>query len=327
MSGEQWRPGASLQTLRLRARMLEEIRHFFRQRDVLEVDTPALSRAALTSPAISSFHTCFTGPGAAAGSGAWLHTSPEFFMKRLLAAGLGAIYQVAHVFRDGELGPRHNPEFTLLEWYRPDFSLDQLIEETWQLVQRLLAGQPGLGSLQRISYQELFQRFAGIDGLTGDSARLRWVVLERVGEVPQGLAEDDPDGWKDLILTRLIEPQLKGAWCVSHYPASQAALARLDPQNPAVAERFEIYVDGLELANGFRELTDAAEQRRRMQQENAARQALGLPVMPLDDYFLQALEAGLPDCSGVALGFDRLLMLAAGRNRLEEVLAFDWERA
>ena len=323
-----WRPGATLDTLRLRARLLERVRAFFAARGVLEVETPLLSVAAGTDPALESLRTAYHGPGLPAGQPLYLHTSPEFPMKRLLAAGSGPIYQVARVFRDGEAGARHNPEFTLLEWYRPGWGIDRLMDEVEALVRGLHEGGTALPATRRQPYRDLFREYLDLDPLTANVAELRGRGEGAGLPVPAGLPADDPDPWRDWLLTHLIEPRLgPGLVFVHDYPASQAALARLRSDDPAVAERFELYWDGLELANGFHELGDAAEQRARFAADNHKRRALGLPAMPLDERLLAALDAGLPDCSGVALGLDRLLMRLAGLERIDQVLAFAIERA
>lgn len=329
-----WQPAATLDVLRLRARMLARIRHFFAARGVLEVETPTLSAAAASAPHLASFALDYHGPQAPGQGRLYLHTSPEYPMKRLLAAGSGSIYQICRVFRDGEAGARHNPEFTLLEWYRVGFGLDRLIDEVEQLLRNVLAGFCCLPTAEHYSYNELFRRFGGVEGLTADAASLR-ACLERHGHRPPESmpsagttdATDMLDDWRDLVLTHVIEPQLDGLVFVSGYPASQAALARVSDGAPPVAERFECYLDGMELANGFHELADDDEQRRRFDAENRARAAAGLPQMPLDEHLLAALRAGLPDCSGVALGIDRLMMCAIGARSIEEVLAFPIARA
>lgn len=322
-----WRPTAALGTLRLRAQLLARVRQFFAARGVLEVETPVLSVAATPAPYLDSLTVAYHGPHAPPSGRLYLHTSPEFPMKRLLAAGSGSIYQLCRVFRDGEAGARHNPEFTLLEWYRVDFDLRQLIDEVEALLRSILAGVRELPQAEYWSYRALFQTYAGVDGLTADVGALR-TCLERHGHrPPAGMPEDDPDPWRDLLLTHVIEPQLRGLLFVTGYPASQALLARLEAGNPPVAARFECYLDGVELANGFHELTDVAEQQRRFERENTARAAAGRSPVPPDEYLLAALEAGLPDCSGVALGFDRLMMCAAGVARIDEVLAFGIARA
>ncbi|MDQ5909465.1 MAG: elongation factor P--(R)-beta-lysine ligase [Pseudomonadota bacterium] len=324
-----WRPGADLATLRLRAELLARIRAFFAARGVLEVETPLLSAAAITDPHLASFATVYAGPGPRYGQTLYLQTSPEFPMKRLLAAGSGCIYQIARVFRDGEAGRRHNPEFTLLEWYRVGFDHHRLMDEVAELATALLEDRLPLAEPERLSYQEAFERYLGLNPHRTSVTELA-DCAERCGvSIPPGMPEADVDPWLDLLLTQRIESQLgQGRLCfIYDYPASQAALARLRPGDPPVGERFELYLGGIELANGFHELGDAVEQRRRFEAENAARQAQGLPVMPVDEHLLSALASGLPECAGVALGVDRLAMLAAGKTSLAEALAFPFERA
>ncbi|MBL8251667.1 MAG: EF-P lysine aminoacylase GenX [Candidatus Competibacter sp.] len=319
-----WAPGADWDTLRLRAELLARIRAFFAARRVLEVETPALSAAAIPDPHLASFSTRYTGPGPRHGQALYLHTSPEFPMKRLLAAGSGCIYQIARVFRDGEAGRRHNPEFTLLEWYRVGFDHHRLMGEATELVEALLAGRLALSEPERVSYRDLFERHLRLDPHRATATELAACARRQGLRVPADLSADDPDPWLDLLLTHCIEPQLgqgRLSW-VYDYPASQAALARLRPGDPPVGERFELYLNGLELANGFHELGDAGEQRRRFEGENARRQASGLSPVPVDGALLAALDSGLPDCAGVALGFDRLVMLAAGKASIQEVIAF-----
>ena len=329
MEWAAWRPGADLATLRLRAELLARIRTFFAARKVLEVETPILSAAAITDPHLASFSTVYSGPGGCRDRPLYLQTSPEFPMKRLLAAGSGCIYQIARVFRDGEAGRRHNPEFTLLEWYRVGFDHHRLMDEVAALVTELLAGRLALAEPERLSYRELFQRHCDLDPHRAGVVELMRCAEARNLPIPPGMPIDETDPWLDLLLTHCIEPRLAQGRLVFvyDYPASQAALARLRPGDPPVGERFEAYLNGVELANGFHELGDAEEQRHRFEAENAARQALGLPVMPLDERLLAALAAGLPDCAGVALGFDRLAMLAAGCSSLAEVLAFPLDYA
>ncbi len=329
MTAYHWRPSTDLSVLRLRAELLAQIRAFFAARGVLEVETPALSAVAITDPHLASFKTCYSGPGSQHGRPLYLHTSPEFAMKRLLAAGSGCIYQIARVFRDGEAGSRHNPEFTLLEWYRVGFDHHRLMDEVAELVGMLLAGRLTLAEPERLSYRQIFQHHLNLDPHRATVADLAACAETRNISIPTGMPPDDPDPWLDLLLTHCVEPRLgSGRLTFVHdYPASQAALARLRPDDPPVGERFELYINGIELANGFHELGDAVEQRRRFAQENAARQAVGLPIMPMDEHLLAALEFGLPDCAGVALGFDRLVMLATRKTSLAEVLAFPLDRA
>lgn len=325
MSEIPWQPAAGLDVLRLRAELLTRIRAFFAAREVLEVETPILSHAAIPAPHLESFAVHpVSRPAAVTG---YLHTSPEFPMKRLLAAGAGPIYQICKVFRADEHGRRHNPEFTLLEWYRPDFDADALMTELEALLQALLAGLRPLPPVQRLSYREAFVQYAGVDGLDNAIEPLRAALDEHEVALPADMPADDPDPWRDLLLTQVIEPRLPPAVFLYDYPASQAALARIRPGTPPVAERFELYLDGVEIANGFHELTEAGEQRRRFDAENAARVAQGLAPVPIDEAMLAALEHGLPDCAGVAVGLDRLLMRAAGVDSIDAVLAFPWDRA
>ena len=315
-----WRPSASLDTLRLRARLLAQIRAFFHARDVWEVETPALSQAATPDPHIHSF--ALASP--AGTRPYYLHTSPEFPMKRLLAAGSGSIYQICKVFRNGEAGRRHNPEFTLLEWYRSDFDHHALMHELDVLLRELVSEHLLLKSTQYFSYQQAMQRFVGLDPFTANVDGLQDCAQRHGLEVAS--LGDDRDAWLDLLVSHVLEPALPRDCPVFiyDYPASQAALARVQDQ---VAERFELYINGMELANGFHELADHAEQRRRFELENQHRRQMGLPAMPLDEPLLAALEQGLPDCAGVALGVDRLLMLIAGKMEIAAVLSFDSEHA
>jgi lysyl-tRNA synthetase class 2 len=323
-----WSPSASLDTLRQRARLLQDLRAFFLARGVLEVETPLLSAAASTDPQLRSLLTQYTGPGFPRGCTLYLHTSPEFAMKRLLAAGSGPIFQLCKVFRDGEAGRLHNPEFTLLEWYRPGYDHHALMTEVAELVTQVLKDRVPLGATEWLTYEEAFRRHTGLDALNASGAQ--WAECARQHGIDSaGLAPDAVDGWRDLLLSHLIEPHLgKGHLTFLYeYPASQAALARLRPERPAVAERFELYLQGVELANGFHELGNAGEQRRRFEHDLARRAVLGLASVPPDERLLAALDQGLPACAGVALGVDRLVMLALGAERLADVMAFPIERA
>jgi len=319
-----WQPVATLDVLRLRARILERLRAFFSERAVLEVETPVFSSAAATDPALSSFTTHYTGPLFPRGHDFYCHTSPEFPMKRLLAAGSGSIYQVCKVFRNGESGRIHNPEFTLLEWYRVGFDHRQLMDETAVLVTAVLAGHRSLATPEKLTYREAFERHCGIDPHTADHRALAGAITRHGIQTDLEFGHEDPDVLRDLLLTHVIEPNLgRGRITLLYdYPVSQAALARVRPDNPPVAERFELYLDGIELANGFHELADAGEQQRRFEHDLQRRAASGLPAVPLDARLLSALRAGLPECAGVALGIDRLVMLAAGAKNLREVIAF-----
>lgn len=314
LSGCDWRPAASADMLRLRAQLLADVRGFMTERDVLEVETPLLSQAAVSDPALESFMV---------GSGdepRYLQTSPEFAMKRLLAAGSGPIYQIARVFRYDERGRWHHPEFTILEWYRPGFSVNDMLDEVDALLESL-----AFPAAQRFTYAELFQRALNADPHKASYAQLQELALAL------GLASRDLSHVEllDFLFSEAVAPQLKDRQCaiVQDFPVRQAALARIRSGRPPVAERFELFVDGVEIGNGFHELEDAAEQRRRFQADQAERRRRGLPERPLDERFLAALTAGLPDCCGIAIGLDRLLMLQAGVQAIDAVLAFPCERA
>jgi lysyl-tRNA synthetase class 2 len=321
---EDWRPTASLDTMRMRARLLAQIRAFFSARDVLEVETPLLSSATVTDPHLHSLTTVYQGPGAPEGRILYLQTSPEFAMKRLLAAGSGPIFQICRAFRNQEAGWLHNPEFTLLEWYRPGFDHHALMDE----VDGLLAEVLTLARAERLSYGAAFRGRFGLDPLDATTEELRRAAISAG---LRGISEADRDGWLDLMMSHSVQPTLgRGRPTFLYdYPPSQAALARVRPGPPAVAERFEVFVEGLEIGNGFHELADAAEQRRRLEADVARRRALGLEAVPVDERLLRALAQGLPDCAGVAIGVDRLLMVAAGieRGSIDQVLSFPWDRA
>lgn len=315
-----WTPTADLPALRARAALNASIRAFFETRGVLEVETPVLSRHATVDRHIESFRTV---------DGRWLQTSPEFAMKRLLAAGSGPIYQIARVFRFEEQGRHHNPEFTLLEWYRPGYDHHALMDEVEALVQA--CGGPAQ-RYERLSYAEAFRRHAGFDPHVLDAAALRRAlaragVAEPLGLTPEEIEERD--FWLDLWMSHVVGPRLgREAPAFLHdFPASQAALARVRPGPVPVAERFELFWRGLELANGFHELTDAGEQERRFQADRAWRSERGRMVPPYDVELIYALRAGLPPCAGVALGLDRLLMLLGQREQLADTLAFAADRA
>ena len=322
---DHWRPTASLDVLKLRARTLARIRAFFAERGVLEVETPILSAAGTTEPNLHSFAAYSLAPGGVTAP-RYLHTSPEFAMKRLLAAGSGSIYQIARVFRGGEVGRLHNPEFTMLEWYRVGFGMHALMDEVAGLVADVL--ERPLQAPERSSFAAAFNRYTGLD--PHHATAREFAAAARAHNIDvTGLGPDELDGWRDLLLTHLVEPELgRGRLTFLYdYPASQAALARIRPGDPPVAERFELYLDGVELANGFCELTDADEQRARFERDRRVRAERNLADVPTDESLLAALAQGVPNCSGVALGFDRLIMLAAGATSIAEVIAFPADRA
>jgi elongation factor P--(R)-beta-lysine ligase len=326
-TGEHWRPSASQQRLRARAAALERAREFFGARAVLEVDTPMLVNAPVSDPHLHSASVRLD-PGAAP---LYLHTSPEYAMKRLLAAGSGDIYQISHVVRAEERGRLHNPEFTLIEWYRIGFSLGELMDEVEALVRTLLGEAAAAFGSERLSYREAFVRELSIDPLCAGEDSLAAAARSLGFRCTTTAAGEGSrrDEWLELLMGARVGPQLghSALTFVQGFPASQAALARLDPADAHVAERFELYCEGLELANGFHELASEPEQRARFEADNAERRRRGLPVAPLDERLLAALAAGLPDCTGVALGFDRTLMLAVGAQTIEEVLPFPTARA
>jgi lysyl-tRNA synthetase class 2 len=313
-----------MEMLRLRAEILAKIRVFFAEREVLEVETPLLASAPVTDLHLQALSCRYRGPGADGGRDLFLQTSPEFAMKRLLAAGSGPIYQICKAIRDGEAGTMHNPEFTILEWYRPGLDHHALMDEIDEFLSSILGADTG----ERLTYAEAFERHAGIDPLRASAEQLGSRSRDLLsGEAPD--LGDDRNGWLDLLLSHAVEPQLGNGRpsFVHDWPADQAALARVRPGDPPLAERFEVYVEGVELANGYYELIDDAEQLQRFESDIEARRLAGLPEPPIDVRLLAALEHGLPECAGVALGVDRLVMLAAGTRNIADVLAFPIDRA
>lgn len=325
-----WRPGATLDTLRQRAELLTRLRNYFAKQGVLEVETPLLASAGTTDPHIPSFGFADTVlPGQDGSTQRYLSTSPEFFMKRMLAAGSGPIYQVCKAFRQGEQGRHHNPEFTLLEWYRPGFDHHRLMQDVAALVNKLAEGLREFGPVEYLTYHDCFQQQLGMDPHTATAQALRDCAQQNGLPMVSGLTDDDRDGWLDLLMSLSVQPQLgRDHLCfIYDYPESQAALARVRPGNPAIAERFELFIDGIELANGFHELQDANEQRARFGADLARRQTEGLEPIVLDERLIGALEAGLPACAGVALGLDRLQMVFSGEKHLRNTLSFDYGRS
>ena len=316
-----WQPSAPLNNLRRRAQIINVIRRFFADRDVLEVDTPTLSTAAVSDPHLFPFATDFVPEGGGQARTLYLHTSPEYPMKRLLAAGSGCIWQLCRVYRNGETGRRHNPEFSMLEWYRVGFDHHRLMDEVDDLVDAVL----GCGRSRRVTYASLFEEHLGVDIHRCEDAE-----LARLGQTQCDFrGELDRDGWLNLLFSHCIEPRLLEPTMVYAFPASQAALARVvdgDDRVPSAA-RFELFIKGMELANGYFELTDAAEQARRFAADQQLREALMRPALPTDQRLIEALQQGLPECAGVALGVDRLVMLALGASHIDEVIAFPLHRA
>ncbi|OOF89585.1 elongation factor P lysine(34) lysyltransferase [Rodentibacter ratti] len=312
-----WQPSASIKNLLARAKIIAEIRRFFTDRGLLEVETPVLSEFGVTDLHLSTFSTEFIAPLNEQSKTLWLSTSPEYHMKRLLAAGSGPIFQISKVFRNEEAGNRHNPEFTMLEWYRPHFDMYRLINEVDDLLQQILDCKPA----ESMSYQFVFQEYVGLDPLSASRKELVEAAHQH-----HFMAEEDED--RDTLLqflfSAVVEPKIgqDAPVAIYHFPSSQAALAQLSPEDQRVAERFEFYYKGLELANGFHELTDAGEQRRRFEQDNRQREKMGLPERAIDERLLSALQAGIPNTSGVALGVDRLIMIALNTLSIKDVLSF-----
>jgi lysyl-tRNA synthetase class 2 len=322
-----WQPSTPGDVLRLRADMLAAIRSFFAERSVLEVETPVLCHATGTDPQLDFFSTRFHSPPE--NPALYLQTSPEFAMKRLLAAGSGDIYQICKAFRNAESGRLHNPEFTILEWYRLDFSLSDLMRETTELIQHVLLPLTGLTVEPPVSYQQIFLEKTGLDPLVFDLSCWRDFARQQGFPEALDLCGKNESLWLDFIFSHLVQPQMakNTLYLVYDYPAIQSSLARIKPEESRVAERFEVFFGSIELGNGFRELTDAAEQARRFDQEIRQRKQLGLPVVEKDVRFLAALAQGLPECSGIAIGLDRLLMVLAGKSSIDEVLSFPVARA
>lgn len=317
-----WQPSADIKNLLKRAKIIAEIRQFFTERGLLEVETPVLSEFGVTDLHLSTFSTEFLAPFDNQSKTLWLSTSPEYHMKRLLAAGSGPIFQISKVFRNEEAGNRHNPEFTMLEWYRPHFHMHRLINEVDDLLQHIL----DCPAAESLSYQFVFQEYVGLDPLSAERSELIEAARKH-----NFMAEDneDRDTLLQFLFSEVVEPQIgkERPIAVYHFPSTQAALAQVSPEDQRVAERFEFYYKGLELANGFHELADAQEQRHRFELDNQQRQKCELPTREIDERFLAALEAGMPDASGVALGIDRLMMIALDCEKINDVISFTMDNA
>lgn len=322
MNDSSWRPSASLEILHRRAEFIEAIRRFFRDKGVLEVDTPLLASSTALDPYLDSIQAHYHEAPGVSPRVLYLQTSPEYAMKRLLAAGSGPIFQLGRAFRDSERGRRHNPEFTMLEWYRPGFDLEALMSEVAELVQAVAK----VSVTEWLTYREAFQRHADVDPFIAEERELQALAGELSGLEVGNLERDE---LLDIILSHQVEPCLgqAGGTFIYHYPPSQAALAQTCQSGDVlVAQRFELYVQGIELANGYFELTDADEQVRRFDLDNLQRRRMGKPEIPIDQRFIAALRQGMPSCSGVALGVDRLLMIAVGAQSIDEVIPFPIDR-
>ena len=318
---DHWQPGITTSSLRYRSELLQKLRNFFYQRQVIEVDVPVLARSTVTDSNVESIKS-----GVSGGSG-YLQTSPEYFMKRLLAAGCDDIFCLGKAFRDAESGRRHNPEFTILEWYRCGWNEHQLMDEVAELITQLtdLSAQEGLSVTKR-SYGECFQSVLGVDPHSAELSSLRQLAVT-VGS--QSWAQESRANCLDLIFSLAVEPQLSdGLVFIYDYPACQAALAQthLNTHNQLVSRRFEVFFNKMELANGYMELTDAEQQRQRFGEDCDQRRASNKPELAIDEKLMAALDHGLPPCAGVALGVDRLLMQLQGATSIDQVMAFSWPR-
>lgn len=322
-----WQPTASLANLKKRADLLIKTRAFFAERNILEVETPLLCHASVTDPFIQSFATEYFSGFGSQPKKYYLQTSPEYCMKRLLAAGSGPIYQICKAFRNyGESGRFHNPEFNMLEWYRPGFNHHDLMNEVDDLLQFILQSKPA----EKLSYAELFLKYFDVNPHTTSAEKLKELALKLGTHEIQGIADNDKDAWLQILLMEHVEPQLgknNHPVFIYDFPASQAALAKIRPGDPAVAERFEVYIEGVELANGFHELADANEQRQRFVKNLAERKKLDYSDMLIDEFFLAALENNFPACAGVAVGLDRLFMLAIRADSIDAIVSFPISRA
>jgi len=328
----QWKPSCDIEHLRLRATVLSAIRSFFEQRSVLEVETPLLCHATGTDPQLdffSSYYHCVPDRKGTKDKEMFLQTSPEFAMKRLLAAGSGSIFQICKAFRNGESGRFHNPEFSILEWYRVGFSLEQLMDEVAELLVQLMNPHCHIEPVQRFSYKELFEQVTGLNPLVFCQKSYARYASENAMSDAVSICENDHAMWLDLLFSYKVQAVLADQQIsiVYGYPAVQSSLARINQHNPLIADRFEVFINGVEIGNGFFELSDAQEQEQRFDQEISARSTKGLPAVEKDNLFLAALQAGLPDCSGIALGLDRLLMVIANAGTLKDVMAFPFEKA
>jgi elongation factor P--(R)-beta-lysine ligase len=324
---QDWRPGCSLELLQTRAALLQSIRCFFAERGVMEVETPLMCNSIGTDPHLDFFTTSYECKPKQLTL--FLQTSPEFAMKRLLSSGSGSIYQICKAFRNGEAGRYHNPEFTLLEWYRVGYNLSQLMDEIADLLMSLFAQTNKLLKVQRISYQAVFQQHTGLDPLLFSLEKYSNYADKHGLIDAKALCEDDHARWLDFIFSYRVQPHLgqNTLWLVFEYPACFPSLARINAHNDLVTDRVEIFIDGVELGNGYYELTDSEEQKQRFDREIAIRHEAMLPQARKDKRLLAALESGLPECSGMAIGLDRILMLLTESFTIDDVLAFSLSKA
>lgn len=311
LNNYNWQPTSQLPAIRARAEAYKKIRQFFAERNVLEVETPLMAACAVTDPYIQAFNV----------DNKFLQTSPEYAMKRLLAADCGSIYQICKAFRKEEAGNFHNPEFTMIEWYRLGFDHVQLMQETDELLQLIL----DCPRAHRVSYLQLFNDKIGINPHTADLTTLRQCAIKHGINLSEKTQQElNVTDWLQLLMSHVLEPQLIGPapWFVYDFPAAQAALAKVIPGEYPVAARFEVYMEGIELANGYYELQDPAEQVKRFDADNLLRKQQNLVYMVPDQHLVSALKAGFPDCAGIALGLDRVLMLKLKTKSIADVIAF-----
>ena len=320
-----WQPGCSVELIHLRAKLLHDIREFFYVNNVLEVETPILCQSTGTDPYLEHFtsyqstdNTCL-----------YLQTSPEFAMKRLLAVNTQSIYQICKAFRQGESGRFHNPEFTMLEWYRVGFNLQQLMDDVEHLLSQFLSVACFSGKAERISYKDVFAKYTGLNALEFDLALYQAVAKKQGYPEAIKLCASDHAAWLDFIFSHSVQEYLgKAGLCMVYdYPACLPSLACLKQGNPLVVERVEVFIQGIELGNGYFELTDVKEQIKRFEQDILLRERNGAVKIDMDERFLAALQNGLPACSGIAIGLDRLLMIISQKNSIDEVLAFSIKNA
>lgn len=313
-----WCPSSSIENLKLRARLLASARDFFNRRDVLEVETPVLAKYAVTEPNIESLTAHFSKQTY------YLQTSPEYFMKRLLAAGAPDIYQIGKVFRAGESGQNHNPEFTLVEWYRHQFGLQEMMAETVEFICALFSQPSDSIQISYLSYFESMQQAVNLDIKQCSHAEVQSVAHEFGLQTNTSL---NLDQLYDFVFSSVVMPALNPAviTVIYHFPASQASLAQLCPHDSSLADRFEVFYQGKELANGFVELTNVDEQLTRFKRDQQLRNQLGLDVVEIDEKFIAALNHGLPACAGVAVGLDRIAMIATKSKSIRDVISFAWD--
>lgn len=322
-----WQPTCSIESLRLRAKLLQKIRSYFSARDVLEVETPLLSHSCGTDPYLDFFTTTYEY--AAQSNKLFLQASPEFAMKRLLCAGSGSIYQICKAFRKGESGRFHNPEFTMLEWYRVGYNLEHLMDDVEDLLVFLSKESLSLSTTEKYSYREVFTNVTGLDPFVFSVEQYSAFVIKHNRAEALTICGHDHNLWLDFIFSHYVQPSLglSGFCLVYGYPATQSSLARINIENPEIVDRVEVFFKGVELGNGYYELQDAQEQNQRFDNEIQVRQEIGCPLVVKDDRLISALYEGLPDCSGIAIGLDRLLMILTESVSIDDVLSFSIQRA